>query len=802
MSLLAKSMGKGDKTPITLVRHSQDVMAAFVALFGRTDNPSYFGKKWLRFFRLGEQAHAAFYANGLIACALHDIGKANSSFQDALKHRGEQFVRHEHLSAFLLNDSVLSEWLASIPAVDTGVLISAVLGHHLKASEDSFNGDIIKGGESMQVQSDHEDYLQLLKMVADSMQVALPQNLHACHSQNTRGLWNEDGVYDATEALRKLGERVDAKCVQDKHYWRLLLAVKAALIVADSVGSGVVRDGSFVTDWIQERVCADKKITSEYIEENVIAHRIAQIEEKNPSNKPPDEFQKDAGKMASRALMLAPCGSGKTLAAWIWICAQLKKHTTSRVIFLYPTRGTAGEGFKDYVSHAPETDAALLTSTARYQMRYEYEMTGMSQNPAGDDDKDYERNIDENLFKLGYWQKRIFSATAHQFLAFIQQDYNSLCLLPLLADSVVVIDEVHSFDNKMFNALKRFLTEFDVPVLCMTASLPEAKRKELVEGVGLALYPQPDKPQEYERLEEAANLPRYKVEYRVDADAADDIKEMVRESVNKGKKILWVVNTVNECQAIARDLYDDSPQLICYHSRFKYAHRAEQHKSIITAFQSDNAALGITTQVCEMSLDIDADILITQVAPITSLIQRMGRCNRHAKSSDKVGQVIIYATEKLLPYDKEDIATACEFINELLREDKAISQRRLETLLPKFTKRDSTGKGWEAFFEDKFWSFPHGSIMEDSEYTVQSIFGEDAETYKSLKARQDPDADGLILPCPKHLLLPKDGYVKLPSYLHIAPKARYAWCDNATGQPPRLGLLDKDESVGREAGIL
>jgi hypothetical protein len=55
---------------------------------------------------------------------------------------------------------------------------------------------------------------------------------------------------------------------------------------------------------------------------------------------------------------------------------------------------------------------------------------------------------------------------------------------PELADSVVVMDEVHSFDHAMFSALRDILTTFDVPVLCMTATLPEDRGQQML-GCGL-----------------------------------------------------------------------------------------------------------------------------------------------------------------------------------------------------------------------------------------------------------------------------------------------------------------------------
>ena len=83
--------------------------------------------------------------------------------------------------------------------------------------------------------------------------------------------------------------------------------------------------------------------------------------------------------------------------------------------------------------------------------------------------------------------------------------YAALCMLPVLADSVVVFDEVHSFDNNMFRALERFPTFFDVPALCMTASLPADRVRVLRDTCNLETFPR--------ELERFADLQQQVLDY-------------------------------------------------------------------------------------------------------------------------------------------------------------------------------------------------------------------------------------------------------------------------------------------------
>ena len=82
--------------------------------------------------------------------------------------------------------------------------------------------------------------------------------------------------------------------------------------------------------------------------------------------------------------------------------------------------------------------------------------------------------------------------------------------------------------------------------------------------------------------------------------------------------------------------------------------------------------LGITTQVCELSLDLDCDLLITEFAPISALIQRFGRCCRDqaAHESGRTGRVVLYEPESSLPYDKDEMKGVAAFVGRYRREDR------------------------------------------------------------------------------------------------------------------------------------
>jgi CRISPR-associated endonuclease/helicase Cas3 len=660
-------------------------------------------------------------------------------------------------------------WLRQNEALDLEVITGAVLSHHIKAAEggDEWRWCQPKSKRKLQLFYSHPEInavLDRIKEVASlSNSLRLNANLWA-----ERMPWSgafEDGKRTANSFMRALKK--------DEQRRALLLSVKAGLIVADAVASGLVREG-YHFDWIDERVGL-RAITDDDIGRSVLNPKKEQLARNNPTFDW-HEFQKRAATLGQRALLLAACGAGKTVAAWKWAEAQARERDIGKIIFLYPTRGTATEGFRDYVGFAPEAEAALLHGTARY------ELESMAENPnEAIRGKDFE--TEERLFALGFWSKRYFSATVDQFLGFMEHSYSGLCLLPVLADSAVIIDEVHSFDRNMFDNLICFLQTFDVPVLCMTATLPPSRRDELVRDAQLRLYPTNEERIELAGLEDKEKHPRYKLEF---TDGENSALETATGEYRAGKRVLWVVNTVKRCQRIARLLKKQrSVRPLVYHSRFRLRDRKDRHVETVAAFkQTDEAKIAVTTQVCEMSLDLDADVLITEHAPISSLVQRFGRANRHlARGKDFRARLIVYKPESRHPYTEKELIAAAAFLEELGAED--ISQRLMADKLERHALSERVADGSARFLEGGYYATP-GMFRDVDAFTVPAILDKDLPELKHhLDAKKPYDA--LVINVPeKFAKATEERPSWVPKYLGIASQQFY---------DPELGFMTEEEET-------
>jgi CRISPR-associated endonuclease/helicase Cas3 len=734
--LLAKSIRAG-RDAVTLEKHANDTEQAAVRLFGPE---SRWGTSFRRFFRVPDEESARFVLHLRVAALFHDLGKANEDFLAAVtRTRTEpQTVRHEHLSALVLHLAEVKTWLSKNSDLDHDVLTAAVLSHHVKASNDGdYQWCEPQGGkDSVALYLEHAEVRIILERVRDVAGLPAPPALPSRRWSATSP-WL-DALKSGKAAAKSLGRALRTPNGLSQGRRALLLATKAGVIAADAAASAVVREGLPLESWIDE-VARRPALSPNDIHGAVVAPRTHEIVKRTGEPYKSHRFQDAAAELGPRALLRAACGAGKTLAAWKWAEAQAQARDIGRVIFLYPTRGTATEGFRDYVAAAPDGEAALVHASSRY------ELEAMLDNPVDHDKAERHRpsESDERLFALGLWSRTYFSATADQFLGFLEHAYRSLCLVPVLADAAVIIDEVHSFDARMFETLLALLEHFDVPVLCMTATLPPARRQSL-ESRGLITYPRKEHRAELQDLEKLEGHPRYRIEQATAAEACLDI---AASAFQEGKRVLWVVNQVARAQVLARKLEAKLgiPPL-CYHSRFKQSDRQDIHRETVAAFQQvSRAAIAVTTQVCEMSLDLDADVLITERAPISALVQRFGRANRKlARGLDFRARVIVYSPENDRPYEKAELEAAKSFLDAIGSSDA--SQRLLSELLEHHASKERAPASWARFLYEGYYATP-GAFRDIEERSRPCILDVDLGGARELYIKKKA-LDGLVVSVP------------------------------------------------------
>ncbi|NJL03045.1 MAG: CRISPR-associated helicase Cas3' [Spirulinaceae cyanobacterium SM2_1_0] len=756
IKLLAKDTRYGE---LTLEQHLTDTAVAARAIFrGRIlDN-------WCRFFRVSDRD--AFLLHLFIAALFHDLGKANADFYGmVIGQCRQQALRHESISTLMLHLSTVRSWLQSSGRIDCDVVTAAVLCHHLK----SRYGEWAKtqAGDRVELYLQHPEVRAILQQIGELLQITGVPELP--------NLWEVEAPTwaDAFSQADWAGKQLRSRMRRDDACRSLVMAVKAGLIAADTVASGIfrTRGSAGIEQWVNATL-HQSPISAEELETKILQPRYAAIARKTRQAFALNDPQQQASSLGDRVLTLMACGSGKTLFAYKWMQGVLDRHELGRLIFLYPTRGTATEGFRDYVAWAPETEASLVTSTA------DYELQAIQKNPP-ESARDKNFQGDARLYALQFWEKRFFSATVDQFLSFLTHRYSSICLLPVLVDSALVIDEVHSFSKRMFESLTSLLTEFDHPVLCMTATLPVSRQQDLTmkqqkkrPGTELVIFPQAG--DTLDSLQEAQTAERYNIHPLTASQDREQLLRIAIAAYRNGQRVLWVVNTVNRCRELAQSLTEQLAEpVLVYHSRFRLMDRQKRHDATVRAFAMQSSqpcpAIAVTTQVCEMSLDLDADVLITEQAPITSLIQRFGRANRHRlRGKDFQAQVYIYSPETQSPYGNEDFAGVEPFLQTVAG---VASQEKLAQALQKHSPRERSAQGESAFTQSSYWAVGE-EFRETNDYSVSAVLDRDLpEIQKCINAKKP--IDGFILPVPQHQVQKDERPAWLPKYLAIADSTLY-----------------------------
>lgn len=224
--------------------------------------------------------------------------------------------------------------------------------------------------------------------------------------------------------------------------------------------------------------------------------------------------------------------------------------------------------------------------------------------------------------------------------------------------ALLILDEFHLLTPEMMGALKAIFKNlgeiYDFSVLFMSATPSRLYMSVLEDVFGKQGIQVSVLESEYRRLK------RHNIKY-IGTDLSDFIRE--KKDIFREKSVLVISNTVDK----AVEIYDflqknvKNREICLIHGRFAYKDRAKREN------EAKNADILVSTQVAEVSLDVSYNILITELAPIPSLIQRFGRVNRYGNSV-KGKNVYICRAESEKPYLGVELIATKEVFPKLEKE--------------------------------------------------------------------------------------------------------------------------------------
>lgn len=604
----------------------------------------------------------------LVAALIHDLGKCSAHFQDMVRHLGPgQLVRHEAASAWLAWREPVRSWLAQAftEQIDLALAIAAAAGHHRKFLADAV--DTTHGlGTRMRLLSGHADVDGVLRYAAKILGIGEPPTLVDVDIVISIG--------GPKAAFKELELAVRSSLSADSFAPALLALAKALVLDADVAGSALPRSGEDAA-WIGRQ-----------FGQRAGAEELDRLINTRLDGRPLRPFQATvAACSAPITLVEAGCGCGKTLAAYVWFA---KQHVGRQLWITYPTTGTALEGFRDYLHDID----GLVSDLESGRREIDLDLCGLRERM---DDDDAHRDA-ERIASLRAWGHHAIACTVDTVLGLVQNQRKGLYAWAGLADSAVVFDEIHAYDDRLFGCLLHFLDHLPgIPTLLMTASLPQGRRDALEvlcqkrHSTSLMVIPGPA---------DLEQLLRYRLET---LSVDEDPWPRVATTLAAGGKVLWVSNTVDRCLARADEAHGRHLDALIYHSRFRYIDRVVRHKAVVDGFRSPGPCLAVTTQVAEMSLDLSADLLVTDLAPIPALIQRLGRLNRRStpENPHPVKPALILPFEGPRPYDTASLEEAGEWLVQLFGKD-CCQQDLVRAWTPRVASMEPVGCAWvEGGFE-------------------------------------------------------------------------------------------------------
>lgn len=362
-------------------------------------------------------------------------------------------------------------------------------------------------------------------------------------------------------------------------------------------------------------------------------------------------------------------GAGKTEAAVIlahWLMCAGKAQGLHIVL---PTMATANAMFsrltKNYRRMFADEDLPSIVLTHGRRDLFEsftHLPKAMAKYDGDAQDEDDPSNIEASAFCADW----IARSNKQAFLAQVGAgtiDQAILAVLPTrhqslrlwgLADKVLVIDEAHAYDaymSKEIECLLRFHAALGGSAIVLSATLPQEKRASLVnaflEGADDRRLPawQPSQSAyplvtsvALDQINEVPLVLRECLVREVAVERIGTLDEMHRralEAAQQGAAVAVIRNTVNEAIESFEALSRAFKEVKLFHARFAMADRQQIEIEALRRFdknsRDDRNAILVATQVIEQSLDLDFDLIISDLAPVDLLIQRAGRLWRHAR---------------------------------------------------------------------------------------------------------------------------------------------------------------------------
>ncbi len=633
---------------------------------------------------------------------LHDFGKAAQSFQAQLKSRGAPKWSHRHEVLSL----TFVDWVASaFEPEEQRWLVAAIVSHHRDAPEIGQLYNIVARAESdFGKELDSKTTGDLWRWLAGYPTAWIESlGLGDCGivlpTLPPQGDAVRAVVQDTPDRVRiwlNVYQRWFEKEVTRAEDLQVIIGtilLRGHLIASDHMASAHVGDLPNPQLPGPDQICVKLKLHELY------------------------QHQTECRDVRGSAVLMAPTGSGKTEAALLWAVSQYP----SRLYYTLPFQASMNAMEKrlaederdeqgNITREAPFKGQAGLEhsrSTLAYYRRLFFENENA-------DPQELTRAAKwlNDLAHLNYYPVRVLSPYQLLKAPYRLKGYEST--LSDCYGAAFVFDEIHTYEPgrlaKILALVKYLRVNYHATFLVMSATLPNLLRERLRDTLGpYALVTASD--ELYRRFR------RHKLVLQDGDLLSEENLTLIADAARRGQAVLVCCNTVSRAQqawrALREQLREQAIRVELLHGRFNGKDRLKKEQMVQDATGARSTACQaivlVATQVVEVSLDIDLEVIYTDPAPLEALLQRFGRINRRRLKD--CAPVYVFrepVPDKPRPYEPGLVHAALDVLE--AHDSERIDEANISMWLDQIYRRPEIAEPWVETFRREYAEFTDTAI--------------------------------------------------------------------------------------------
>lgn len=665
------------------------------------------------------------------ACFLHDFGKAARGFQQRLRGGPKWPHRHEVLSLAFLNwisDAASEEELRWIAA--------AIVSHHKDADE-------ISRMYMDPSDPDEEPLAARVEEIDDEAITGLWRWLNECPASWIDALGLRDvgirvpAMPSQISALREIREH-GAKHIRDwlRIYRRWLKSLNHSEERRLVIGTLALRGYMISSD--QMASAHTSKLPAPLLAQP--GDLLARLKIKESNLYP---HQITCASMRGSAVLIAPTGSGKTESALLWACAQAEgSQPVPRLFYTLPYQASMNAMYDRLNESAFPGQVGLEHSRsvlALYRHWLDEDYTPQQAVRAA--------RWSKNLVRLNYFPVRVLSP--YQILKAFYRLKGYETLLSDFFNAAFILDEVHAYEPDrlamILGTVEYLRDHFGARFFVMSATLPGLLQTQLANTLG-----------DYRFIratpELFARFRRHKLQLMKGDLLTEHWLEHIAKVIEAGHSVLICCNTVKRAQQAYTKMQNKLKgriEVVLLHGRFNSKDRLLKELIVREATGSQSSGrkpiVLVATQVVEVSLDIDLDVIYTDPAPLEALIQRFGRINRRRLKRWAPVCVFTEPADGQGIYDKDLVQATLRVLSE--NADQMIDEERISDWLDE-VYQGTVAQRWINTYQQAFDEFKESCLSTlrafKSDKQLEEAFYQAFDGIEVLPADLEPEYRQLI----------------------------------------------------------